>query len=642
MLTFPGLQRVVQTQRLIRWRLLAQKIQRCSDGLTGLSNEELRKKSLSLRYQALSGQSLNSLLVDAFALVREAAGRTLGMRHYPVQILGGVAIHFGAVAIMQTGEGKTLTATLPMYLAALAGQGAHLATANDYLAQRDADLMRDVYDLLGMKVGVVVAESSPEMRKQGYAADITYSTAKEIGFDFLRDRLAKRNLENVPGAQWAGMATHYSGAVETAIVQRPFYFALVDEADSILIDEARTPLIVSTSPSPQENPRADLYRWACEHAKQFQPEHDYEHEVHRRRVHLTATGRRQTRVLPKPRSLAQIATTDIYEFVERAIAVDLHYVKERQYIVVDKEVQIVDEFTGRVAEGRKWRGGLHQAIEAREGLKISQETGEAARITIQDLFLQYNRIGGMTGTVARSGPELQKIYGLLPSEIPTNRPPRRKKLPDRVFATAAQKWEAIAEEVQQVHQTGRAVLIGTRSIDLSEHLSQRLTARGLKHHVLNATHIATESEIVAQAGQVGQITVATNMAGRGTDIKLSSEALAAGGLHVICSELHESARIDRQLVGRCGRQGDPGSFRHYHSWEDDILTSGFGEKAKRRMDRGQKIQQAGAANVRLFSQAQRKVEQQNFKARKQLLYHENQRQQLQREMGQDPYLDTIE
>ncbi len=640
MLTFPSISSLLVGHRLRKWRTLVGKIEKKNQEHQSLTDPQLLKSSLSLRYRALSGEPLDSLLVDAFGLVREAADRTLQMRHYPVQLLGGIAIHNGAVAIMQTGEGKTLTATLPMYLAALAGQGAHLATANDYLAQRDAQLMRPIYEMLGMKVGVVVSDSKPQERKSAYAADLTYSTAKEIGFDFLRDRIAQRGLENIPGARWAGMSE--TKQEQAGIVQRSFYYALVDEADSILIDEARTPLIVSSAPSGDENPLADLYRWAYQSVEKFQVDRDFEHEEYRRKVTLTIAGRRLARSIAKPRSLSKIAALDIYEYVERAIAIELNYQRERQYIVKDDEVQIVDEFTGRVADGRKWRGGLHQAIEAREGLRISQDTGEAARITIQDLFLQYERISGMTGTVARSGPELQKIYDLLPVEIPTNRPPKRKKLPDRVFASGDDKWKAIADEVVKVHATGRPVLVGTRSIDLSERLSRLLTQQGVKHYVLNATHIAAESEIVKEAGNLGQVTVATNMAGRGTDIKLSTDALDAGGLHVICTELHESARIDRQLVGRCGRQGDPGTFRHYYSWDDEILLSGFGEKARRHMDYGSARSKKENQRNLLFQLAQKRIERNHFKMRKQLLYRENQRQQLQREMGQDPYLDTIE
>lgn len=636
MLTIPNLQGLWNQRQFQVWGRLVSQIEKLGGPISSLSNAELLKQSLALRYEAESGVSLDRLLPQAFALMREASDRSLNMRHYRVQLLGGIALHHGGVAIMQTGEGKTLTATLPMYLASLLGNGAHLATANDYLAARDAELMRPAYELLGVSIGVVTSESSPKQRRDAYAADITYSTAKEIGFDFLRDRLAKRQHQGPPGLPVDGTASGNTS------VQRDFSFALVDEADSILIDEARTPLIVSSAPDQLENPDGEIYRWAYKNTPTFHPETHFIPLDEHRQVELTGEGRKLVRTLTKPTALNAVPMLDLYEFVERAIAVERNYQKHRHYVVRDDEVQIVDEFTGRIAEGRKWRSGLHQAIEAREGLKISQETGEAARITIQDLFLRYQRLAGMTGTVASSGPELRKIYGLSPIEIPTNRPPQRQQLPSRSFATAEEKWQAIAEEIEQLHGTGRPVLIGTRSIDLSERLSDLLRQRGIVHRVLNAKRIAEEAEIVAQAGQVGKVTVATNMAGRGTDIRLSDEALQLGGLHVICSELHESARIDRQLIGRCGRQGDPGSFRHFYCLEDDIVSAGFSSDLQQKMVQQFINQRHSHPPTNLFHRAQGRIERNHFKLRKQLLFHESQRQQLQREMGQDPYLDTIE
>ncbi|MBL8890106.1 MAG: translocase [Planctomycetaceae bacterium] len=632
------LRRLWANQRLRKWQGLVAKVQAQDAAYRSLDDGQLHKASLSLRYQVLSGVPANKLLVQAFGIVRQAATRTLGMTHYPVQILGGIALHHGAIAVMQTGEGKTLTATLPLYLAALTQQGAHLVTANDYLAERDAALMRPLFELLGMRVGVATSESSFEERQQAYAADITYSTAKEIGFDFLRDRIATRQSQEVPNLV-GGSAVYTSD--RSAVVQREFNFALIDEADSILIDEARTPLIVSAPLPDSENPRASLYRWAAASTNAFQVDTDFVQEVQHRRITLTSAGRRKTRQLPRGRDLATVPLLELYQFIEQALTVAQYFQDGRQYLIKENEVQIVDEFTGRVADGRKWRSGLHQAIEARHGVKISHETGEAARVTVQDLFLRYPRLAGMTGTVAASGPELRSIYKLWPVEIPTNRPPKRSRLPDRVCQTAEQKWDEIAAEVERVHCTGRPVLVGTRSIELSRRLSDRLRARQISHHVLNATNAAAEAQIVAQAGQLGAVTVATNMAGRGTDVKLSLEAFDVGGLHVICSELHESARIDRQLIGRCGRQGDPGSYQHFHCWEDDVLIAGFGKRAeawRAAVRKGTLVR----GDVSVFRQAQRKVERRHFKARRQLLFMEGHRQQLQREMGQDPYLDTIE
>ena len=626
---------------IANWRAKVRRINKLGADLEKLDDEALRKSSLSLRYRARSGVPLDSLLIEAFAMVREAGRRAINMRHYEVQLLGGIAMHHGSIAVMQTGEGKTLTATLPIYLAALAGKGAHLATANDYLAARDADLMRPVYETLGMSVGVVQADTPRNQRRQAYAADVTYSTAKEFGFDFLRDRLHMRQLEEGHASLIAALVGQGGDQTELKPVQRELNFMLVDEADSILIDEARTPLIVSSTPDGQIATKEALYRWTAEVCSQFEEGVHFDQEEDGKAITLNTEGRRLARSLPHNELVKQVPAVDIYDQVEQAIFVEQHYIRGRQYVIRDGEVVIVDEFTGRLAEGRKWRAGLHQAIEAREELEISFETGEAARVTIQDLFLKYERLCGMTGTAASSAPELRKIYNVRVDQIPTNRPPKRKQLPDLVYATAEQKWKAIADEVKQINKTGRPVLIGSRSIDKSETISELLSELGIEHEVLNAKNIAYEADIVAAAGGVGRVTVATNMAGRGTDIKLSETALELGGLHVICTELHESARIDRQLIGRCGRQGDPGSFRFYMSLEDDILRSGFGDKvADKFAAMGDYKPRTISRFASVFRKALQKIEKRYFRARKMLLHQEKLRQEVQKEMGQDPYLDT--
>ena len=637
----------IQTVVHSGWYATIYRIDSLGKKLEQLAADQLRKESLSLRYRAHSGEPLSRLMPEAFALVREAARRTIDMRHYRVQLIGGIAIQNGCIAEMQTGEGKTLTATLPMYLASLNGTGAHLATANDYLAARDAELMQPVYEALGMTVGVVESNTPRPQRQLAYRCDITYSTAKELGFDFLRDRLLKRDLDEGAASNVSSMLGHQGENAASEPAQRELTFALVDEADSILIDEAKTPLIVSSIPGASRSTTAALYSWAAEVAPAFRE------EVHYRRVHkpaetnLNTDGRKFLRSLPKPAELDAVGMIDIYEHVERAILVENEYQRDRHYIINENEVVIVDEFTGRLAEGRKWRSGIHQAIEAREGLEVSVETGNAARITLQDFFLRYQRLAGMTGTVANSGPELRKIYGSRVVAVPTNRPPRRRELPGRVFGTSQEKWDAIVEEIIEVNQTGRPVLIGTRSIDKSELLSRMLTERKIPHHVLNARQVAQEAEIVAGAGKAGQVTVATNMAGRGTDIQLEDSVRGLGGMHVICSELHESARIDRQLIGRCGRQGDPGSYREFMSMDDEILKMGYGAKrAKRWAASGATTgsQTSGSLDhlVRMFQAAQTRVERENFKGRKMLLYQDKQRRKSQLQMGQDPCLDTIE
>ena len=627
--------------KLSGWRRLVSRIDKQSNGLEAIDDNELRKKSLALKYEALSGKPLEDLLVDSYALVREAGRRTIGMRHYEVQLLGGIAMFYNSIVEMQTGEGKTLTASLPMYLNALTGKGAHLATANDYLAARDASLMEPIYNALGMQVGVVQSDTPRPIRHAAYRSDVTYTTSKEVGFDFLRDRLLLRR-QDIGGDSFVSSMISSEGNSDTEEpVQRGHNFMLVDEADSILIDEARTPLIVSSIPDEIAKASIALYCWCAETSPQFVINEHYELRPKSKQLTLISEGRRLVRKLRKPKILSQTPILDIYEQMEQAIYVNDNYTRDRHYVIRDEEVVIVDEFTGRLAEGRKWRSGIHQAIEAREDLEISIETSEAARITIQDLFLRYNRIAGMTGTVGNSTNELQGIYDIGVVNVPTNRPSKRKQWPDLVFASESQKWQAIVDEVEAIHKTGRPVLIGTRSIDKSEVLSKLFNERTINHKVLNAKNLAHEAMIVAAAGRLNHVTVATNMAGRGTDIKVDARALKLGGLHVICSELHESARIDRQLIGRCGRQGDVGSYRQFLSLDDDILKVGLGEKrvAQLSMYRKQpanKLQRLAP----MFRQAQRKIENEHFQSRKMLLHREKLRSELQLEMGQDPYLDV--
>lgn len=628
--------------RLAQWALLVPRIGALEESLIPQSDYDLKKMSLSLRYRARSGEPLERLLVEAFALVREAGRRKLGMRHFEVQLLGGIAMHHNSIVEMQTGEGKTLTATLPLYLAALEGKGAHLATVNDYLAQRDANWMRPIYELLGMNVGCIQAQMPQPERKKQYACDITYGTANEMGFDFLRDRLLKRRISEGQRDLFGAMLGQ-AGATHEEPVQGDLHFMLVDEADSILIDEARTPLIISALPGEDEKLEAEAYRWAAKVAPDFQEDEHYDYDYKEKKVELTLEGRRLVRNLPKPAAMDRMPLTTIYEHVERAIKVKREMFLDRHYVVRDGQIVIVDEFTGRLGEGRKWRSGIHQAVEAKEGVEITFATNQAARITVQDFFLRYYRLAGMTGTAATSARELRKIYKCRVVPVPTNRPPIRQKLPTLVFGTTDDKWQAILDEIQILNQQGRPVLVGTRSIDKSETLSRLLQGKGIEHAVLNARHIAQEADIVAQAGQRGKVTVATNMAGRGTDIRLGPGVAELGGLHVICTELHEAARIDRQLIGRCGRQGDPGTYRQYLALDDEILLAGYGpKKAKKLAEQGQRLAGRGPlpGYESLFYRAQRKVERRHFRDRKILLYHEKERQKMQRAMSQDPYLDA--
>lgn len=627
-------------RRVARWSEMLDQVNALESTVQADNDQQLRKRSLSVRYRIKSGEKVSLVMPEAFALVREAGRRALNMRHFDVQILGGVALVHGSIAEMQTGEGKTLTATLPLYLHALTGKGAHLATVNDYLAARDAEWMRPCYELLGLSVGVIQTKDTPDERRESYACDITYGTAKEFGFDFLRDRLLLRRLGLRQEDFISGMSDHRIEGEGDKPVQRSSYFCLVDEADSILIDEARTPLIIGSLGDKIREQVEATYVWAADHAPKF--EEDVHHEVDddTKKVELTAEGRQQVRSLPQPDILRSVGLIDLYQYIERAIKVNRDFHLDRQYVVQDGEIVIVDEFTGRLAEGRKWRDGIHQALEAKEKIEVTVPTGQAARITVQDLFLRYQYLAGMTGTARTSAREVLKIYKTRVIPMPTNRPPQRKVLPDRVFRNTEEKFRAIVEEIKEVNSNGRPVLVGTRSIDKSELLSKMLEENGLEHQVLNANEVEREAEIVELAGQHGKITVATNMAGRGTDIKLGEGVAEKGGLHVICTELHDSARIDRQLVGRCGRQGDPGTVRQYLALDDDILLSGLGP------DRAKKIKQLGESggsldqHARLPRKAQRKVERNHFRDRMILLHHEKERKKVQREMGQDPFLDT--
>lgn len=626
---------------LARWSRLVPRICALEPALKQQTDQQLRKQSLSLTYRARSGEPLSHLLVEAYALVREAARRTLNMRHFDVQLLGGIAMFHRSIVEMQTGEGKTLAATLPLYLHALSGRGCHLATVNDYLARRDAEWMGPIYRLLGLSVGVVQSEMSRPQRRKAYACDITYGTAKEFGFDFLRDRLLLRRIREGQTDWLAGMLGADRARGGERPVQREPYFALVDEADSILIDEARTPLIISALPTEEQRLAVECYKWAAAVAPEFAEDIDYEFDHEKRAVELTRQGRQKVRTLPKPSALDAVGMVNLYEYVERAILVAREYHLDRQYVVRDGEVVIVDEFTGRLAEGRKWREGIHQAVEAKQGVKVTVATGQAARITVQDYFLRYERLAGMTGTATDSARELRRIYRCHVVAVPTNRPMIRQALPTRIFGTSEAKWQAIVAEICRLHEEGRPVLIGTRSIDKSEHLSRLLAERGIEHQVLNARHIAEEADIVARAGLRGKVTVSTNMAGRGTDIKLGPGVAELGGLHVICTEMHDARRIDRQLMGRCGRQGDPGTHRQYLALDDDLLLSGLGPKRARRLvELGQQNHGPFDHLEYLFRKAQRKVERRHYRQRRSLMYYEKERKKMQRQMGQDPYLDT--
>ena len=629
------------------WRQVRE-IEALAPKLEALDDLALKRVGRSLSYRAKAGESINSLLVEAFAATREAGRRRLGMRHYDVQLLAGSALVRGAIAEMQTGEGKTLVATLPLVLYALAGKGVHLATVNDYLARRDAEWMAPIYEALGLKVGIVESQMDFDKRREAYACDVTYGTAKEFGFDFLKDRLIKRQLDDGSsdlGATLTGATT--SGAAK--LLQRPFWFALVDEADNVLIDEARTPLIISSPPGEAQAATVSLYHFAAQIAESLEEDGDFEKDVEKQSCELLGRGRSRVRAAVRPAALGNAGLLEIYESVERALRAKQFFTRDRQYVVRDGKIVIIDEFTGRAAEGRSWRDGLHQAVEAKESrdtesdeIEMTTGAGHAARVTIQDLFARWPHIAGMTGTIATSARELSRTYDVAVAIVPTNKPAIRRRLAPVVCLDQHSKFTRIVAEVTELHAIGRPVLIGTRSIDKSEVLSEMLAAAGLTYTVLNARHIEKEADIVAQAGQQGQITVSTNMAGRGTDIRLGPGIAELGGLHVICTELHDSARIDRQLVGRCGRQGDPGTWRQYVSLDDDILVQGFGaQRAARIINRlRRRLGSNPEVLLKTFRQAQRRIEARHSRQRRILEHAERQRAESHIQMSQDPYLDS--
>jgi preprotein translocase subunit SecA len=626
--------------RLSKFALLTDRINALEPEYEALDEPGIFEKARELRLRARQGESLNSLLVESFALTREAAKRSIKQRHYDVQMVGGAAIHYRSIAEMETGEGKTLVATLPAALNALSGKGVHVVTVNDYLAQRDADWMKQVFSMLGLTTGCIQTGQSDPVRRAAYNCDITYGTSKEFGFDFLRDELKRFQMGGTAERKTFEQAFLGRGeSPESSMpVQRTHHFAMVDEADSILIDEARTPLIIGANNQPTQE-EASAYYGADELAATLIRGKDFKYDPAERKAELNAAGRRKVQARAGHSAFAAQTVDGLYEYVERALRAQIAYLKDKEYVISDGEVVIVDEFTGRLMPGRQWQDGLHQAIQAKERLEITLETITAARVTVQDFFLRYKKLAGMTGTASSDAAELRRIYKVHVFPVPTNRKGRRTWLADRVFSTEDEKFNAVADRVAELNHTQVPVLIGTRSIEKSEKLSALLTERGIEHQILNAKNHAIEAEIVAQAGQPGRVMVATNMAGRGTDIKLSKEVTDAGGLHVIGTERHESRRIDRQLAGRCARQGDPGHAQFFVSIEDEIIEA-FGEKPAARMRRryAGRGELTSQAMRRLVISAQRRKERQHFRDRRVLMQYEKQRAEMRKNMGLNPCL----
>ena len=581
---------------------LVEKINALEPEMEKLSSANLQAKTQEFKLRLQKGETLDQLLPEAFAVVREAAKRVTGMRHYDVQMIGGVVLHRGKIAEMRTGEGKTLVATLPVYLNALTGKGVHVVTVNDYLARRDSEDMGRIYRFLGLSVGLIVHDMDFPDRKAAYRADITYGTNNEFGFDYLRDNMVV-DMDQM--------------------VQRELHYCIVDEVDSILVDEARTPLIIS---GPGEK-SADLYKVIAHIVSNMKEGEDYTVDEKQKQVAPTEVGiAKAEKMLGVDNLYDTEHGVDFSHHIMCAIKAKALMIRDRDYVVKDGEVIIVDEFTGRLMYGRRFSEGLHQAIEAKEGVQVQRESQTLATITFQNYFRMYEKLAGMTGTAKTEEQEFQKIYGLDVIVIPTNKPMIRTDFPDVIYKTRAAKYRAVVKEIVELHKAGRPVLVGTTSITQSEELSSMLKKQGVPHNVLNAKYHEKEALIVADAGQPGQVTIATNMAGRGTDIVLGEGVAALGGLHILGTERHESRRIDNQLRGRCARQGDPGSSRFYLSLEDDLMRLFGSDNIKGMMDKLGMDEDEPIENklvTRSIENAQKKVEERNFNIRKQVLQYDD-------------------
>ena len=580
---------------------LVERINALEPEMQALNDDQLKAQTAAYKQRIAQGEALDDLLPEAFATVREASMRTLEMRHFDVQLIGGIVLHQGKIAEMKTGEGKTLAATLPAYLNALSGQGVHVITVNDYLARRDTEWMGNIYRFLGLSVGTILHGLDDNERQAAYAADITYGTNNEFGFDYLRDNM-KFDRDS--------------------LVQGDLNFAIVDEVDSILIDEARTPLIIS---GPAEK-STDLYYQINGLIPRLSKDTHYTIDEKARSAVLTEDGVAKAENLLKVENLFDPKHIELLHHINQALKAHTLFKRDVDYIVKNGEVIIVDEFTGRLMPGRRYSEGLHQALEAKEGAKIENENQTLATVTFQNYFRMYSKLAGMTGTADTEAAEFKKIYDLEVVVIPTNMPMVRTDFPDAIYKSRREKFNAALDEIVELHKSGQPVLVGTISIDVSEALSKKLKKRGIKHEVLNAKNHEKEAEIISQAGQMGAVTISTNMAGRGTDIVLGEGVTDLGGLHILGTERHESRRIDNQLRGRSGRQGDPGSSRFYLALEDDLLRIFGGERItgimeKLGMEEGEPIEHNMIS--RAIENAQSKVEGHNFDIRKQLLEYDD-------------------
>lgn len=619
-------------RELKKFEKIADKVEAHADEMSKLSDEQLQAKTPEFRDRLKKGESLDDLLPEAFAVAREGAKRVLGLYPFHVQILGGIALHYGNIAEMMTGEGKTLTATMPVYLNALEGKGVHVVTVNEYLSSRDEEEMGQLYKWLGLTVGLNLNSMSPDEKRAAYNCDVTYSTNSELGFDYLRDNMV---------------------VYKEQMVQRPLNYAIIDEVDSILIDEARTPLIISGEAEQANSDyiRADRFvKTLTEDKSDDDADDDEDHGDYKidwptKTISLTRTGIEKACQHFGLKNLYDVENQKLVHHIDQALRANYIMLKDIDYVVQDGEVLIVDSFTGRVMEGRRYSDGLHQAIEAKEGVKIQEESRTQATITYQNFFRMYKKLSGMTGTAKTEEEEFREIYNMQVITIPTNRPIARKDMPDILYPTLDSKFHAVVEEIKKRHANGQPVLVGTVAIESSERLSKMLDKAGIPHAVLNAKNHAKEAQIIMNAGQRGAVTIATNMAGRGTDIKLGPGVKELGGLAVIGTERHESRRIDNQLRGRSGRQGDPGYTRFYLSLEDDLMKRFGGDRVKDFLDRLSDNDDDKVIESRLITRqvesAQKRVEGNNYDTRKQTLQYDDV-MRIQREIIYGERMQVIE
>ena len=589
-------------RELRRINKIANKVESYAKQMSELTDEQLQAKTDEFRERYKKGESLDHMLPEAFAVSREGAKRVLGLYPFHVQIMGGIVLHEGNIAEMRTGEGKTLTATMPVYLNAISGKGVHVIIVNEYLSKRDATEMGQLYNWLGCSVGINNSEMSPDQKREAYKADIMYSTNSEIGFDYLRDNMAVYKEDQV---------------------QRGLNYALVDEVDSILIDEARTPLIISGPGTGTSK----LYKQTDRFVKQLKKDVDYKIDLESKTVSLTDEGIKKAEKYFNLKNLYDPENTALTHHLDQALRANYIMLLDKDYVVQDGEVLIVDSFTGRVMEGRRFSDGLHQAIEAKEGVEIQEENKTMANITYQNLFRMYNKLAGMTGTAKTEQEEFREIYNMETITIPTNRPVQRKDEPDLLYPTLQSKFAAVVDRIKKLHAKGQPILVGTVAVETSEYLSQLLDKENIPHVVLNAKNHAKEAEIVKNAGQKGAVTIATNMAGRGTDIKLGPGVREIGGLAVIGTERHESRRIDNQLRGRSGRQGDPGLSQFYLSLEDDLMKRFGGDRIKAFLERMKVNDEDAVIKSRFLTHqvesAQKRVEGNNYDSRKNVLQYDD-------------------